>query len=104
MAAVFLWILFSIFVGIAGKKRKLGGTTAFMCSLLLSPLVGFLAVILSDELNAAKPTPVQSQSVADELIKLKALYDDDTLTRTQYDAQKARLLGEASPASQTDAG
>ena len=34
----------------------------------------------------------QQVSVADELVKLKKLYDDGVLTKEEYEAQKAKLL------------
>lgn len=38
---------------------------------------------------ASAPTPL---STADELLKLKKLYDQKVLTKAEYDAQKAKLL------------
>lgn len=105
MAIFFLWIVFSLIIGSAGKSRKIGSATAFFCSLLLSPLIGLIAVLASDKLSDGRVVQVVAPvSVADELAKLKQLYDTDVLTRTEYDAQKARLLGQPIPASQTDAG
>lgn len=107
---IIVWLVLSILVGTAGQSRKIGGTAAFFCAALLSPLVGLLVVLTSDKLSEGRaPAPAPSASatpisVADELTKLKALYDSDVLTRTEYDAQKARLLGMPSPASESGAG
>ncbi len=44
------------------------------------------------------PTPVvtvnQPTSVADEIAKLKKLYDDGVLTKEEFEAQKKKLLGQ----------
>lgn len=102
MFIAIIWIGLAIVIGNAGKARKLGGTSAFFCALFFSPLIGLIAVLASDKLTDSHPI-AQPLSVADELAKLKHLYDTDVLTRTEYDAQKARLLGLPSPASQSAA-
>jgi hypothetical protein len=84
-----LWIALLALVGALGKDRKIGGAGALFCAILLSPLVGLLVVLLSDKFDKNQ----RVMSVADELQMLKKLYDDDVLTRTEYDAQKAHLLG-----------
>jgi hypothetical protein len=42
--------------------------------------------------SAAAPPALPPPSMADELLKLKKLYDQKVLTKTEYDAQKAKLL------------
>ncbi|MBO2010863.1 SHOCT domain-containing protein [Hymenobacter negativus] len=42
--------------------------------------------------NQKKATPATTGGVADELIKLRALLDNGTLTQAEFDAQKAKLL------------
>lgn len=44
---IVIWIVLSIILGIAGSYRKIGGAGAFFLSLLLSPLVGFIVVMVS---------------------------------------------------------
>ena len=44
---VCLWILFSMFVADLGKRRTIGYGPAFILSLLLSPIIGFIIVLLS---------------------------------------------------------
>lgn len=41
---------------------------------------------------AGPPAATAAPSTADELLKLKKLYDQKVLTKTEYDAQKAKLL------------
>lgn len=41
---------------------------------------------------AAPSTTTSPPSMADELLKLKTLYDKKVLTKAEYDAQKAKLL------------
>ena len=52
METFLLWVLFSILVGAFGKSRDYGFWSAFLFSLLLSPLIGLIIVLLSD-----RPTP-----------------------------------------------
>lgn len=46
-----IWISLSIIIGIAGINRKIGGAGAFFLSLLLSPIIGFIVVMVSDKKN-----------------------------------------------------
>ena len=44
--------------------------------------------------NASAPVSTPQISVADELVKLKALVDDGILTQEEFDKKKSKLLGE----------
>ena len=46
---VILWIVLSIIIGIGGKRREIGGIRAFFISLLLSPLVGLVVILVSEK-------------------------------------------------------
>lgn len=50
----FFWIILAILVGTLGNKRKIGFGWAVFWSLLLSPVIGFIIVLLSDENKKAK--------------------------------------------------
>jgi len=60
-------------------------------------------VIIDDAIQACEvlpctantnPAATQTVDVADELIKLKKLLDNGSITQAEYDAQKKKLLGE----------
>jgi hypothetical protein len=53
-AIILIWVVFSAIVANFGKKRTIGFGTAFVVSLLLSPLVGLLFVLFSDERKDSK--------------------------------------------------
>jgi hypothetical protein len=46
---VILWIVLSIVIGIGGKRREIGGIRAFFISLVLSPLVGLVVILVSEK-------------------------------------------------------
>lgn len=48
---IFLWLILSVLVGILGGKRKIGFALALICSLLLSPLIGLIITLISDEVK-----------------------------------------------------
>jgi len=48
---IVFWIIFVFLAAWFGTKRKLGGGWTFIISLLLSPLVGFIAAIISGKLE-----------------------------------------------------
>jgi hypothetical protein len=43
------WIALVIIISNAGRKRKIGFWIALLLSIFLTPLIGFIAVILSDK-------------------------------------------------------
>jgi len=50
---VFFWLVFSIVVGAIGKERKIGFAGGFFLSILLSPLIGLIIVLVSDKKDKA---------------------------------------------------
>jgi hypothetical protein len=44
---IVLWIVFSLIVGFIGSNRTIGFGSAFIVSLILSPLIGLIVVIFS---------------------------------------------------------
>lgn len=109
-------VVMSFFTGLAGRNRKIGFWPVFVISLLMTPFVGILAVILSGRKNSIR-TMVENQelqirqlnsmstimsapahaqttaSVADELLKLNELLEKGVLTSNEYEQQKKRILG-----------
>ena len=49
MIYIFAWLGFSILIAYAGRKKKIGELALFFISLLLSPLVGLLVMVLSND-------------------------------------------------------
>lgn len=48
---IFFWIIFVALATWYGTKKKLGGGWTFLISLLLSPIVGFIAAAISGKLE-----------------------------------------------------
>ena len=46
---VFIWVILSCLIGIAGDRRVIGFWPVFLVSLLLSPLFGCILVLISKE-------------------------------------------------------
>ena len=55
MIIFILWIVFTIVVCLAGSSRNIGFWGAFIVSLLLSPVVGLLFVLLSKDKEDEQP-------------------------------------------------
>jgi len=51
MMLVFIWIILAFIIASYGGQRKIGFTVALLVSLILSPLIGFMCVILSERKN-----------------------------------------------------
>jgi cell shape-determining protein MreC len=110
-----VWIIFSVVVGLMGRKRKIGFWWAFLLSFLLSPILGLTVVLYSQNKKdeAYKGKKLQSQrrqqealnllvelkqsdssknSVANELEKLKKLRDEGVITEAEFEKLKNKLI------------
>jgi len=67
MEVFFAWIVFSVLAGIIGHAKGRSGFGFFLVSLLLSPLVGLIAVIAMPALGA--PRPVSGLDRNDDRVK-----------------------------------
>jgi hypothetical protein len=47
--AVILYLVFSYWIGVLGRKRRIGFGFAFLLSLFLSPIIGLIIVLFSKE-------------------------------------------------------
>lgn len=105
------WLIFSIVVGVIGSSRKIGFAGAFILSLLLSPLIGFIITIFSKNIKEEKykkellktqkqqqeklsnlNDTVQKNNLSDELWKLREMLKDETLTEDEFQVAKGKLL------------
>ncbi|RNI27658.1 SHOCT domain-containing protein [Rufibacter immobilis] len=112
MVYFILWIMLSALVGAIGSSRKIGFGGAFLWSLLLSPLLGFVIAIVSPnkeeeerkqaaydlqkeqylavkKLNEDKP----QTSIVDDLTKLAELKEKGLITDEEMQKAKDKLLG-----------
>ncbi len=48
MEIAFVWVIFSVLIGFLGQNKKVGFMGAFLFSLLLSPLIGLIIILVSD--------------------------------------------------------
>jgi len=48
---VFIWIIIAFIIASYGGQRKIGFIVALLVSLILSPLIGFMCVVLSERKN-----------------------------------------------------
>lgn len=112
------WILFSIVVGLIGSGKQIGGIPAFLISLILSPLVGFIIVLFSKstvdvkrekelletqkkqaellEKIEQKAQPAEGGTkldIAAELEKLVSMKKENLLTEDEFQQAKKKLLG-----------
>lgn len=96
---VVVWIGLSIFIGMAGKTKRVGFFGAFFASLLLSPIVGFIIVMLSADEVAAGGTPAATsvkpsavKGTEQRLSELNALRDKGLVSAEEYEEQRRRIL------------
>lgn len=109
------WIVLAPLVGLFASSRGRSGLGYFLLALLLSPLLAFIVLLVTKDLNqvaqeeAARRAeaekrehlrhevhernfPERVSSLADALMKLAKLRDAGVLTDQEFQAQKAALL------------
>lgn len=124
MEILFVWLLLAVGVGFLADSRGRSGFGYFLFSVVLSPLIGLVVVLVTDNLTkkkelaqaeerqherrleevkaitasgSAAKAQAHTGSVADELVKLADLKTKGILTEDEFAAQKALLLGAAPP-------
>ncbi len=116
MEILLLWLIGALIVGAIGSAKTIGFWGAFLLSLLLSPLLGFIIVLFypskENQRRALEQQQMQTQilqsmaasqssslsghqrSIADEIQKLKSLHETGAITDQEFAAQKQKLLGQ----------
>lgn len=110
MEIFIFWIIFSLIVGFIGSGRKIGFWGAFLCSLLLSPLLGSIIALVSksNESSEYKNKVLKDQneqrerlsklekdsaySITAELQKLKLMRDQDEITDEEFQKLRNKIL------------
>lgn len=107
MTIIFFWLILSFGVAYLGDSRRIGFGWALFWSLLLSPLIGFAVVMVSERKGSYEeelariqgkpkepPAPAMKpeKTVVEKLEQLKGLYDSGALSEEEYNKAKARLL------------
>lgn len=115
---IFFWILLAILVGAFASSRSIGFMGGFLFSLFLSPVIGFIIVLVYDKHDESQNTQVRMlsdserqtkllesmnekikqepqkdvDSVIERIEKLKNLKESGALTDAEYETLKNKLL------------
>ncbi len=113
MIYIFAYLFLVLIIGLLGSNRKIGFAGAFFISLILSPLIGLIVVLLSKRLsdlefekNLIDLQQQQKQAIdslskkgsagiADEITKLTDLLNRGIINKEEFDKIKLNLLKEA---------
>lgn len=98
-----IYIVVCLVMGWVGYSTTLGFASAFVLSLILTPVIGFIILLfypskehrdkqLKALNNIANGKDKLNISTADELQKLKSLLDSGTLTPNEFEKAKEKLL------------
>lgn len=93
---IFLWLTFSIVVGIMGRSRKIGGGWGFILSLLLSPLIGGIIVLASPTKQSAQVLAelqkANERGIAYEIQELERLLNEGIITDAEYTIARQKIF------------
>ncbi len=107
MTVLLVWFFGSIFVAMLGMGRKIGGFVAFIVSIVFSPVIGLIAVLLSkdkqtDQLEKAmlkehhqKQNDMQSISSAEaakQLEELNEVHRKKLISDSEFNEIRQRIL------------
>jgi hypothetical protein len=105
------WIVFSLIIGAIGSNKTIGFGASFFLSLLLSPVIGLIVVLVSKdqatELYKAQlmetqlkqenqlkalVTEKRKHSITEEVLELKKLLDEGIITEEEFQKAKAKVM------------
>lgn len=91
MFVIILWIVFAFIVASYGKKRKIGFFMALIVSVIFSPLVGVIVVLLSEKNTETIQT-------------LKISREANLISEEEYQRSLRKLIPSAQEESDTKMG
>lgn len=100
---IVLWFIFSLIVGAMGSSTKLGFWGGFLISLFLSPVVGFIIIMVSGSneetvkqvKTVAEAAAQPKKSIEARLFDLNELKEKRIITPEEYDDRRKAILSEA---------
>jgi len=107
MMTILLWIFFSFIVGIIGSDKTIGFLGGFLWSLILSPVIGLIIVIVSksnaDVVASNKSHKLQietleqlkstkSTNIGHELEKIAILRKEGIISDKEFELAKSKIL------------
>lgn len=90
----FVWFVASLGIAYQAQMRKIHAFAAFLISMLFSPIIGLIVLLMSPEYNVTQDPPTRSasqDSAIDKLIKLADLRDRGLITAEEFEQYKASL-------------
>ena len=111
MEIILLYLILCIIIGVIGSKRNIGFLGGFFLSLFLSPFVGLLFTLISEEKEEHEPSirhysPTKTQTVEPgsknnqhskldiitELEKLQSLKEEGVITQQEFQILKNKII------------
>ncbi len=107
------WIILSLIFGFLSIDKTIGFWGGFFISLLFSPIVGFIAFLVSSEKKENDDTFIrqvikessaasakvdayigqnQTKSIQERLIEIKKLLDDGLITQEEHELMRSKII------------
>lgn len=105
MEFLIAYSIFCLLVGWLGSSTTLGFGSAFLLSIILTPVTGFIVCLfypgkehrdqkikLQQQNNDLIRQALSNKSVADELLKLQSLRESGVINEEEFQIQKSKIL------------
>lgn len=96
LGVIITWIVLAVGVGAYAERKGHSALAYTIASLLLSPLIGFVAAYFEeDKLAATRSSPATQQPQpgrVDDLARLAGLRDSGALSADEFEREKQRIL------------
>lgn len=99
---VSFWFIQALVIGVFGSKKKIGFGWTFVIALLIGPIAGIIAVLISkkkEDLHVQFPDLDQNKTAEKpltkamlrELVELEKMYKSDKIDEATYEEAKKRI-------------
>jgi hypothetical protein len=104
MEIFIIWLAFSIFAGMVASNKNRSFLGYFMLSIVLSPLIGFVAALIATDKNShsqkvefqkSKPKDDSKTSEgANKLQELNSLKEQGFITEEEFEEKRKKIVSE----------
>ncbi|MBD8018424.1 SHOCT domain-containing protein [Kaistella pullorum] len=88
-----LWILSAGLMAYLGNKRRIGPVIPFIISLLFSPIIGFICILISKDNQTDRfEKKVLAETTLNDLEKISKMKEQGLISEEEFTALKSKII------------